>query len=74
VNGFLDIAAAARFLSVSVRTVRRNLDKIPHHRAPFGLRFTLQDLAEYMAAFRREPTAPARVDLDRILGTRRAAG
>lgn len=45
---------------------------IPHFRTDFGIRFSRADLDEYMAAFRREPTRPAKVDLDRILGKRKA--
>jgi hypothetical protein len=72
-TGFLGLDGAAAFLGVSIRTIRRRLPSIPHYRTDFGLRFSPSDLTEYMAQFRREPTAPAKVDLDRILGPRRAA-
>ena len=68
---FLNIDGAAKYLGVSPRTVRRNLEKIPHFRCDFGLRFAPEDLSGYMAAFRKEPTRPAKVDLDRILGKRK---
>jgi hypothetical protein len=68
VTGYLDIGGAAQFLDVSVRTIRRRLPSIPHYRTDFGLRFSQEDLAEYMAQFLREPKVPARIDLDRILG------
>ena len=70
-GGYLDINGAAKFLSVSSRTIRRNLDRIPHHRAPFGLRFTAEGLTEYMAAFSRDPIRAPKIDLDNILGKRR---
>ncbi len=72
-TGYLDIAGAARFLGVSSRTVRRRLDRIPHYRCDFGIRFWPEDLAAYMAAFRKEPVRAPKVDLDTILGPRRKA-
>lgn len=70
-NGYLDIAGAATYLKVSVRTVRRRLDRIPHFRCDFGLRFAPEELDEYMRSFRKAPTRAPKVDLDVVLGPRR---
>jgi len=68
---FLTIGGAAKFLGVSPRTIRRNLGKIPHYRCDFGLRFSSEDLSNYMADFRREPSRPPKLDLGGIIGSRK---
>jgi hypothetical protein len=68
---YLDINGAADYLDLSSRSIRRRLDKIPHFRCDFGLRFAPEDLSAYMQSFRQEPTLPAKVDLGDILGPRK---
>jgi len=68
---YLDVDGAGAYLGISGRTVRRRLPSIPHFRTDFGIRFSRADLDEYMAAFRKEPIRPAKVDLNRILGPRK---
>jgi excisionase family DNA binding protein len=68
VRGYLDINGAAEYLSVSSRTIRRNLEKISHYRCDFGLRFSKDDLDQYLLVFRKEPSRPAKVTLDDVFG------
>jgi hypothetical protein len=64
----MDITGAAKYLSVSARTIRRRLTTIPHFRTDFGLRFSRDDLDQYLLVFRKEPSRPAKVTLDDVLG------
>lgn len=64
-------AAAAEYLGFSIRTIRRNIESIPHHRTPFGIRFSKDDLDAYMATFRVEPRRAVKVDLDDVLPRRK---
>jgi excisionase family DNA binding protein len=41
---YASFADAAAYLGVSVRTIRRHIESIPHHRTPFGVRFSKDDL------------------------------
>ena len=66
-RGYLNIKEAAEYLNISVRTIRRYLDRIRHYRCDFGIRFRKEDLDAYMTSFRKEPIRPKRVDLDEIL-------
>jgi len=68
---YLTIEHAAQYLGLSSRSLRRRLDKIPHFRCDFGLRFAQEDLSVYMQNFRKEPTRAARLNLDDVLGPRR---
>lgn len=64
---FISIAEAAQYLGVSVKTIRRRLAAIPHHRADWGLRFTKSDLDSFMNRVRVEPPKTRKADPDRIL-------
>ena len=68
---YLDIAAAADYLRISTRTLRRRLPAIGHFKTDVGFRFSTNDLDDYMARFHREPTRPAKVDLNLVLGPRK---
>jgi hypothetical protein len=65
-----DINGAAKFLNTSPRSVRRRLPFIKHYKTPFGLRFLEVDLLVYLRQFSVEPSAPAKIDLDTIIGPR----
>lgn len=63
-TGFLDIAAAAEFLSRSTRWVRGNLGWLPHFRVHSQILFRADELLEAMERFR----APVQhVDLEGVL-------
>ena len=64
---YLSIAEAGQYLGVSVKTIRRRLSAIPHHRADWGLRFTKSDLDSFMNKVRVEPAKARKADPDRIL-------
>ena len=64
---YMDLNAAAAYLAVSTKTIRRRLAAIPHHRADWGLRFTKTDLDSFMNRVRVEPPKARKADPDRIL-------
>ena len=68
---YFDWDGGAAYLGTSSRTLRRRLPAIPHFKTDFGIRFAKEDLDEYMKHYRREPTRPAKVNLDAILGPRK---
>ena len=71
---YFDFNSAGVYLGFkSGRSVRRRLSSIPHFRTDFGIRFSKADLDEYMEQFRTEPTSPAKIDLDSIIGPKRKA-
>lgn len=58
-GGFLDIAAAAKFLCRSPRWLRQHIHSIPHYRPGGQILFDEADLRKWMLHFRIEP-----VDID----------
>jgi hypothetical protein len=54
-TGFLDIAAAAKFLSRSPRWLRGHIHEIPHYRPGGQILFDVADLKSWMTRFRVEP-------------------
>ena len=68
---YLNITAAADYLRISTRTLRRRLPAIGHFKTDVGFRFSTNDLDDYMARFHKEPSRPAKIDLADILGPRR---
>jgi len=63
-TGFLDLAAAAKFLARSPRWVRGNLSWIPHFRTNSQLLFRPDELLTAMERFREKPQV---VDLSGLL-------
>jgi hypothetical protein len=64
-TGFLDVAAAAKFLSRSPRWVRQHYRSIPHFRPPGGqILFDIADLKAWMSRFRVEP---AHIDISGLV-------
>lgn len=58
-NGFLDLTAAAKFLSRSPRWIRQHVHEIPHYRPGGQILFDVADLRKWMLRFKVEP-----VDID----------
>lgn len=58
-TGFLDITAAAKFLSRSPRWLRQHVHEIPHYRPGGQILFDEADLRRWMLRFKVEP-----VDID----------
>lgn len=54
-TGFLDVAAAARFLCRSPRWIRQHVNEIPHFRPGGQILFDETDLRKWLLRFKVEP-------------------